>query len=224
MQKKGGDISLKKFTYLDYIKAIHMLKTNQMPGIKEEKNKYYIEKLKSKEDELIKILEDKKEMASFLNNFLNFKNKIEEEDLTKVENKLIQEQSKNTKNTIIYKQKSNEVFFLVHHVTKIDEELTKKMLNFSIEVLNKWSRNKKTKKIAKKPIVIPIVIYTGREKIKKQDGLICRKVGNYTFENFEFTFNYNLINLKNISKQRLIEQNTVFSYRMIVEKFKKHSF
>ena len=206
---------MKKFTYLDYIKAIHMLKTNQIPKIKEEKNKYYIEKLKNKEDELIKILEDKKEMASFLNNFLNFKNKIEEDDLTKVENKLIQEQS-----TIIYKQKSNEVFFLVHHVTKIDEELTKKMLNFSIEILNKWSRNKKTKTIAKKPIVIPIVIYTGREKVKKQEGLICRKVGNYIFENFEFIFNYNLINLKNISKQRLIEQNTLFSYKLKLTKLK----
>ena len=37
-----------------------------MPGIKEEKNKYYIEQSKSKEDELIKILDTSEEVIDFL--------------------------------------------------------------------------------------------------------------------------------------------------------------
>jgi hypothetical protein len=209
---------LKRFTYLDYIKAIHILKTNDVSSLEEEERKYLIDKAKTEDDKIIEILRDKKEIANFLNNFLNLKNKIESEELIQVRNGLIEKQNKNKHNNIIYKQKNKEIFFLIQHEENINKKLSYNMLNFCMEILQEWTRNKKSKTTSKKPIVIPIVIYTGKEKIHKQDAVIYKKIGNYTFENFEMKFEYNLINIKNMPKQYLIEQKTIFSNNILLEK------
>ena len=43
------------------------------------------------------------------------------------------------------------------------------MLNNSIEILQQWTKNKKNN--GKKPIVIPIVLYTGKKKVKNVEPL-----------------------------------------------------
>lgn len=215
---------MKIFTYLDYIKSIHMFKLNNVLKFEEDTVEYRLqEKEETKEDVVISILENKKEMAEFINQFLNLKDEISEEELIKVKNDVITNKGNGKKNNIIYKQKDKEIFFLIEHQITITEELTYNMLNFCMEILQEWGRNKRAKISAKKPIVIPIVIYTGNEKIKRPEPISYNKIGNYSFENFEMNFEYNLINIRNTSPKYLIEKGTIFAYSMILEKSKNES-
>lgn len=215
---------MKIFTYLDYIKSIHMFKLNNVLKFEEDTVEYRLqEKEETKEDVVISILENKKEMAEFINQFLNLKDEISEEELIKVKNDVITNKGNGKKNNIIYKQKDKEIFFLIEHQITITEELTYNMLNFCMEILQEWGRNKRAKISAKKPIVIPIVIYTGNEKIKRLEPISYNKIGKYAFENFEMNFEYNLINIRNTSPKYLIEKGTIFAYSMILEKSKNES-
>ncbi len=191
---------MKKFTYMDYIKAIHNLNLNSTLKFNEENTNYIINKdNKVKKDYIIEILKNKKEMAYFINKFLKFKEKILAEELIQVKNNAIQ--NNNNLNTIIYKQKGKEIFFLVAHTKEIKKETSYIMLNNSIEILQQWTKNKKNN--GKKPIVIPIVLYTGKKKVKNVEPLKYNSIGGYEFENFEMTFEFNLIDARNILNEYL---------------------
>ena len=79
---------------------------------------------------------------------------------------------------------------LIEHQSKIDYEMPKRILNYEIEIMKSAESHNGTQEKGKEmPIIIPIVIYTGRKKWnvegyiqncrKKLNGLESFRLGNY---------------------------------------------
>ena len=108
---------MKVFTYKDYIKCIHTLRLNAAFKLAEESSKYRLLKDNIEDKKIIKnILKDKIEMAIFINEFLESKEKIENKNLIRYDSKYIATRHKVNENKLIYKIKNKEIFFIVDEV------------------------------------------------------------------------------------------------------------
>lgn len=209
---------MKSFTYSDYIKCIHTLRLNAVFKLAEENIKYNSSTEEIEDEQMIKkILKNRREMSSFINNFLNPKEKIKYADLIEFDNTYISRKYKVNKDKLIYKLKDEETFFLVEEVSKLDNIVLYEILNYCISLMQEWSLKNKIKKENNYPIIVPIIIYTGIEKINvKKDN----KIGDYIFKNYKINLNYNLININKIPIADLMKINTEFSNIMLKQKFK----
>lgn len=217
-------ITLKVFTYNEYIKLIHILRLNAVFQLAEETANYNI--LENKEnqkvhDRLVKdILKDKVEIANFLNQFITKDNNIKENELSKFTNSFITRKYKAKEADLVYKIKNKEIFFLIEHQSNIDSSMPYRMLNYSIDIMNEWRKSKKIETIKKYPIIVPIVIYTGDRNWKVPVNFREKQIATSIFKNYKIDFKYNLIDINKISDKELIEKKTVFSYFMMIEKAK----
>lgn len=84
----------------------------------------------------------------------------------------------------------------------------------------KLDKRKKRKKITHYPVVVPIVIYTGKSKWKVEKEFKNTEVKETTYGKYSVYLKYNIININNYSKKFLIKQNTFFAYLMLIEKSK----
>ena len=137
---------MKVFTYKNYIKCIHTLRLNAIFQLAEENANYNINrnKINNRHDKLIKnILKDEKEMRKFINNFLEPNEKIQSQDLIKYTNSYITKKYKSKEADIVYRLKSKEVFFLVEHQSKIDNNMPYRILNYCIDIIQEWKKSKK---------------------------------------------------------------------------------
>lgn len=214
---------MKAFTYKDYIKCIHTLRLNAVLQLAEEGTEYSIEqkKLTNGHDKLVKsILKDEKEMAKFINGFLEPNEKIESKNLIKYTNSYITKKYKSKEADLVYRLKSKEIFFLVEHQSSIDNSMPYRILNYCIDIMQEWSRARKIKRETKYPIVVPIIIYTGNEKWKIPKNFKEKQIGDYVFENYKIDLEYNLIEINKLSTKFLLQKRTMFGYGMIIEKSK----
>lgn len=212
---------LKTFTYGQYIKCIHVLRLNAVLQLAEESAEYNIKKLEKKyaHDKLVKnILKDKKEAEEFINQFLEPKEKVKAENLIRYTNSYITKKYKSKEADLVYKLKNQEVFFLIEHQSSIDNSMPYRMLNYCIDIMQEWSRNKRIKKICGYPIIVPIIIYTGNQKWKATKNFKEKQISNYVFERYKIDFEYNFIDINKLSKQILLEKDTMFGYTMFIEK------
>ena len=85
-------------------------------------------------------------------------------------------------------------------------------------ILREWSRNQKIGRNTSYPIVVPIVIYTGNQKWRIPKNFREKQIGNYVFERYKIDLEYNFIDINKISKQILLEKDTMFGYSMMIEK------
>lgn len=177
------------FTYKDYINSIHTFRLNNNTQLAEESEKYYIKNnpIENKGNELIEMtLKDKRKVAYIYNRYLKPKEKIYPSNLIDYTNiyKL--------KNIIIYKIKSKEIYLMIQHQKKVDYNIPYKVLENSVNIIQIWKRSQKYKQIKRYPIIVPIIIYTGKEKwnINKKDKNEL-KITTYTKNRIDL--NYNLI-------------------------------
>ena len=212
---------LKVFTYGQYIKCIHKFRLNAVMQLAEDGTEYKLEQTEEidTDDKLIKnILQNKKEATEFINQFLEPREEIKEEELIQCANRYITRNDKAKEVVIVYKLKNQEVFFLIEHQSSIDHNMSYRMLNYCLELIRNWGRNKKIGKSINYPIVVPIVIYTGNQKwkvIKKQKET---QIDDTIRGRYKINLAYNLIDINKISKQDLLAKNTVFAYTMFLEK------
>lgn len=140
---------LKVFTYNQYIKCIHTLRLNAVLQLAEESAEYNLKKPEKNysHDKLVKnILKDKKEAEEFINQFLEPKEKVKAEDLIRYTNSYITKKYKSKEADLVYKLKNQEVFFLIEHQSSIDNSMPYRMLNYCIDIMQEWSRNRKIRK------------------------------------------------------------------------------
>ena len=207
---------MKIFSYNDYIKCIHTIRLNAILQVAEEKETYHLEKNKKKEtqDKLVKnILRDEEEAKKFINYFLKPKKPIKSEELIKYSSNYITKKYKSKKADLIYKLKGHQIFFLIENLSEIDYSISYKMLNYCVDIMQECTKNKYS-------IVVPILIYTGNEKWKYQQNLEDMQLSNYILKRNKIEMEYNLIEINKISKQTLLEQNTIFGKAMVIEKSK----
>ena len=93
-----------------------------------------------------------------------------------------------------------------------------RMLNYILDIMREWSRNQKIGRNTSYPIVVPIVIYTGNQKWRIPKNFREKQIGNYVFERYKIDLEYNFIDINKISKQILLEKDTMFGYSMMIEK------
>ncbi len=216
------------FTYNDYIKCIHTLRLDAVFKLAEESTEYILEnedtkEEKNKHDKLAKIiLKNEKEMAQFINKFLEPNRMIKSNDLIKCVNNYTNKGYKSKEADLIYKLRSDEVFFVVENQTKIDYSMPYKMLNYCIDIIKEWSKNKRNDFNILYPIVVPIIIYTGDVKWRMPRKLEEKQVGNYVLENYKIDFKYNLIDVNKLNTRYLLQQKSMFGYGMMIEKSKNN--
>lgn len=214
---------MKSFTYFDYIKCIHKLRLNAVLQLCEPKVEYNLETEENKKQtteekkEIIEILKSKTEMAKFINEFLHPKKEIKEEELFEYKEKVKFEIIKKKRPDIIYYLKNQQVYFIVEEQNEIDDAIRYKMLNYCIEFLQNWTREKDLEEEIQYPIVIPIVIYTGKEEWKIEEDLNSKEIYNVIFKNNEINFEFNLVETKRYSNEFLLKIKSKLA-QYIIEK------
>lgn len=159
------------------------------------------------------------EAVQFINEKLNLK--LNEEELEKYNRSFVTHELCNRTADIIYKIKGKNVFFLLEHQTKKDATMPWRLVEYKVELLQgAIDIKKKGKKNFKIPLVIPIVLYTGREVWNIADEIerIQEKLEGYD----EPFGKYTLIDINQDSDEKLLYEKTYLSKISLLEKYKRN--
>ena len=215
-------MSLKTFTYSQYIKCIHTFRLNAVMQLAEGMTEYKLENTKEKylQGELLKsILQDKKEVAGFINQFVEPREKVRQEDLIHYTgSNYITKRYRTKEADFVYKLKNKDVFFLLECQDKIDNKIDYKLLNYCLDIMREWTQNSKTKKVTSYPMIVPILIYTGKQKWKILKEEKEDYGEEYALEGNNPNFEYNFVDMNKFPKQVLLEKGSMLSYAMFLEK------
>ena len=166
---------MKNFNYHDYKKFLQMkdkidlsnllLKEfdDELFGLKDTSEKYIIN---NPHDKIFRtILGNKKQIVETINTVIMQEEKLTEEDIEKYNSSYINERFENRESDVVYKMKNRNIFFLIEHQTKVDYDMPRRILSYELEIMKEALGHKRiTKNNDKLPMVVPIVIYTGRKK------------------------------------------------------------
>lgn len=199
------------FTYNDFADCTENEELNKIIGVEERIVKYEQkngESIKENKSEIISILRSKTQLAEFLNEFLNL---YELENIIYYNNIKSSIDNDNQSN-LVCKIPNKEIFIFIKETKSIDNNITYKMFEHSINIIKKW--NKEEKKInIRYPIVIPIVIYTGKE--------IWNEMGKYnrlnytTIYNNRINFSYNIVNIHDFNNEQLEKMNSKVAKKIL---------
>lgn len=212
---------LKIFTYGQYIKCIHTLRLNAVLQLAEETTEYKLNQAKKKysHDKVVKyLLKDKKEVEKFINQFLEPKEEVKAEELVRYVNGCITKKYKAKEADLVYQLKNREIFFLIEQQSTIDNHMPYRMLNYCIDIMQEWSRSRKLERNTSYPIIVPIIIYTGKQKWNIPKNFKEKQIGDYVFERYKIDLEYNFIDINKLSKEFLLEKDSIFGYAMLLEK------
>lgn len=140
---------MKVFTYGQYIKCIHTLRLNAILQLAEEGEDYKLENIEKKHytSELIKnVLRNRKEAMNFINQFVEPRKKVKEEDLILYSHKNRIKKCKTKEADLVYKINNQDIFFLIEHQSEMDSNLSYRLLNYCLNIMQDWSKNRKMKK------------------------------------------------------------------------------
>ena len=163
------------------------------------------------------VLDQKEEAVKFINKTLKLN--IKKEEIEKYNSSFISKTFQNKEADIVYKIKDKNIFFLIEHQSKIDYSMLFRLLEYEVAIIRSAIDKSKIKnKSYKIPLVMPIVLYTGKQKWnankyleKSQEKIQCLniKIGNYS-----------LVDINNYTEKELLEDNTFISKMMLIEKSK----
>lgn len=204
---------MKYFTYDDYIDCIHKLRLNAILQIAEEGEKYRIEEKRVKNRAIKAILENEEEVEKIINNFLGVSEKVKKEDLKKWKSNYIINKYNLDEPILIYRQSRTETFFLIEHLETIDEAIPYRILNYCVDIIYEWSKNRKFDSISLYPRVVPIIVYTGKKKWKIVRKLEQKRIGTTVLENYKIDIQLNVIDTNRLTDKFLNSQKSLFRER-----------
>ena len=88
------------------------------------------------------------------------------------------------------------------------------MFEHTFNIIKRWNEEEK-KENKRNPIVIPIVIYTGKEKWKDFNNLYSRSINYTTWKENEIKFFYNMIQVNELKLKNLEQINSKISEEFI---------
>lgn len=177
-------------------------------------------------DKIMKrIFKDKEETANVLNKVLNLEKNILPNQLEQYNREFITKYFEVRNADIVYKLKDKEIYFLLEHQSKVDYSMPYRVLKYKTEILeNSIDKAKIKNKAYTLPLIIAIVIYTGKQK-----WTVNQKINNITerlntivedkpvlLDSF-----YALLDVNNFTKEELLESNSLLSKIMLIEKANK---
>ena len=145
------------------------------------------------------------------------KTKLKAEEIEKYTSSFVSKIFQNREADIVYKYKNKNIFFLIEHQTKIDYSMPYRILEYEIEIMKSAIDIRKVKnKEYKLPLVIPIVLYTGK---KKWDAKRYLEESQETLDDVKIKAgNYNLVDINDFTKEELLQGKTLISKMMLLEK------
>ncbi len=164
------------------------------------------------------ILDIKKEATKLINKYSKIN--IKEDEIEKYNSSFINISLKNKEADIVYKLKNKNIFFLIEHQTKIDYSMPFRILEYEMEIIRStMSEINVYKKDSKIPLIIPIILYTGKRKWNAQTYIkdIQEKIEGY--EEIELG-RFNVIDINDYSKKELLKEESIYSKIMLAEKSK----
>ena len=221
-------ISIEIFTYKDYLKYKHIFeekwtkegnKTQEktINEVKDQNEEYYQQSWHEHDAVFKTVLDQKEEAVKFINKTLKLN--IKKEEIEKYNSSFINKLFQNKEADIVYKIKDKNIFFLIEHQSKIDYSMPFRLLEYEVAIIRSAIDKSKIKnKSYKIPLVMPIVLYTGKQKWnankyleKSQEKIqgLNIKIGNYS-----------LVDINNYTEKELLEDNTFISKMMLIEKSK----
>ena len=177
------------------------------------KNKPAIEK---EHDKIIKrVFTSKKEASRFIRKTLKID--VKAKDLELVQNSFVTVELKYREADIVYKIKGTNVVILIEHQTRVDKKMPYRILNYQMEIMRANEGEEEC-------LVIPIVLYTGKEKWTAKryirelqdnsidDDIVLDKMplgllGYYT-----------LVDVNEYTKEKLLKEKGILSKIMLLEK------
>ena len=208
------------FSYNDFIDCIENGEVDKIIKVEEKIGKYEIKNGKRQDNinknEIIEILNKKLELKIFLKEFLNF---YEGKDINNINycNNIKSTTDKSNNNNLIMKIEDKEIFIFIKVIENIDINISYKILENSLNIIRKWDMKEKAKN-KRYPIVIPIVIYTGKEIWKINNNKMYNKINYVKFENNKINFSYNLININDLNVKELRKMESNVAKRFITIK------
>ena len=76
------------------------------------------------------------------------------------------------------------------------------MFEHSTNIIDRWNKEKETIS-TRNPIVIPIVIYTGKKIWKNSNSQLRGRINYVRFKNNRINFSYNVLNINEMSENDL---------------------
>ena len=181
-------------------KGFQKKSTKQFKGkiiIREDTEEYDINQ---KHDKMFKeMLSDKKSTVDFINSFLHLN--LVEDDIEKYEKEFRTSEFSNVEADVVYKIKNKSVFILIEHQSSVDYKMSYRIMRYKYAIIESAIDKKRLKeKSYRIPMVIPVVLYTGKRKWKRLlINDIEEKVEGYA-ENW---LGYTLIDVNEFSKEEL---------------------
>ena len=179
-------------------------------------------KIHNEHDKLVKkILERPREVEFVVRKALGIKEKLEIEE---VRNEFITIDYRGKQVDLLYKIKGKEVYLLIEHQSTQDVKMPYRILEYEVQIMDRSFRknNYQAEKLAK---VIAIVIYTGPGKWKMPQRLeeiqITFGYSKKILEDYDLTVGYNLLDINKLSKEELLEEETLFGRMMLVERARR---
>lgn len=215
-----------EFTYQDYLKYYANFYDTETEEkclmVREPEEEYIFDESKTfkdkKHDKIFKdILQNKEEMAKFINTFVEYN--VETEQLEIYNSNFITEKFEYKNADIVYKIKNKEIYFLIEHQTKVDYSMPYRILNYCIEIIKNVVNEKKINRASfRYPKVIPIVLYTGNKKWTVSNSFSNIQVDDERNVTTEIEVKYKLIDINNYEIMDLLRENTLLTNVMILEK------
>ena len=214
------------FTKNDYFKALNFFCDIGM-RLEDSGAEYFYEtkeerKIHNEHDKLVKkILERPREVEFVVRKALGIKEKLEIEE---VRNEFITIDYRGKQVDLLYKIKGKEVYLLIEHQSTQDVKMPYRILEYEVQIMDRSFRknNYQAEKLAK---VIAIVIYTGPGKWKMPQRLeeiqITFGYSKKILEDYDLTVGYNLLDINKLSKEELLEEETLFGRMMLVERARR---
>ena len=224
--------NIKIFTYEEILKFQQFTNDKYRKNIdivKEESEKYTLntEKINEKkinnEDDKVcrKMLDIKIEASEFINKKLNIN--LKPEQLEKYNRSFVTSDFENRESDIVYRIKGKNIFFIIEHQTKKDASMPWRMAEYATEIIKSAIDYRKiNQKNYKLPLVIPIVIYTGKTKWDIETYISEKQEKLEEYKNLEFG-KYIIEDVNNYTEEELLKEKTYLSKFMIIEKYKKGS-
>ena len=206
------------FTYYDYLKyrTIYFKLTNNEMRLEDNNQEYQVDK---EHDKIFKaIFDNKEEVVKFINKALKLKNEITEEQLEKYNSSYITRAFQSQEADIVYKIKERNVFFLIEHQSTIDYSMPFRILIYQMEIMRSAIEvSKINTKGYKMPTVIPIVLYTGKQKWNV--GQTLRDSQEIWEEGISAEpSKFNLVDVNYLDQKDLLEEDSFFSKVLLLEK------
>jgi len=175
-----------------------------------------------KHDKIFKdILQNREEIAQFINQFVNYDVKAEELEIYNpnyITNKF---EYKNA--DIVYKIKNKELYFLIEHQTKVDYSMAYRIFNYCLEIMRSMIENKEINSLTfRYPRIVPIVLYTGNQKWSSSKSFAEIQEGKSKSETDRIDVKYELIDVNEYNIDTLLAEKSMLAYAMILEKCKNN--